>query len=155
MCIRDSFEGDPAKSGIYKDISTGIASAGIEYYLPLFFDKTASLFDYLPPDALFVTHGDAPAAIAAFWSDTRSRYNLLQGDKARPLLAPEELFLTDEAFFSAAKSYGRLAIPAKNESSAGKLPNLAVDRRSDNPLGALKSPVSYTHLDVYKRQSAN
>ncbi|MBP8789620.1 MAG: transcription-repair coupling factor, partial [Azonexus sp.] len=139
QAFRERFEGDPAKSGIYKDISTGIASAGIEYYLPLFFDETASLFDYLPPDALFVTHGDAPGAIAAFWSDTRSRYNLLQGDKARPLLAPEELFLTDEAFFSAAKSYGRLAIPAKNESSAGKLLNLAVDRRSDNPLGALKS----------------
>jgi transcription-repair coupling factor (superfamily II helicase) len=70
-----------AKSGIYKDISTGIASAGIEYYLPLFFDETASIFDYLPKDAIFVTHGDAPAAIAAFWNDTRSRYNLLQGDK--------------------------------------------------------------------------
>jgi transcription-repair coupling factor (superfamily II helicase) len=82
QCFRERFEGDPAKSGVYKDISTGIASAGIEYYLPLFFDEMASLFDYLPKDAVFVTHGDAPAAIAAFWNDTRSRYNLLQGDKA-------------------------------------------------------------------------
>ena len=138
QAFRERFEGDPAKSGIYKDISTGIASAGIEYYLPLFFDETATLFDYLPPDALFVTHGDAPAAIAAFWNDTRSRYTLLQGDKARPLMAPDELFLSDEAFFSAAKSYGQLAIPAKNESTTGKLPNLAVNRRSDDPLGALK-----------------
>ena len=121
QAFRERFEGDPAKSGIYKDISTGIASAGIEYYLPLFFDETATLFDYLPPDALFVTHGDAPAAIAAFWNDTRSRYTLLQGDKARPLLAPDELFLSDEAFFSAAKSYGRLAIPAKNESDHRKI----------------------------------
>jgi transcription-repair coupling factor (superfamily II helicase) len=136
--FRERFDGDPAKSGIYKDITNGIASAGIEYYLPLFFDATASLFDYLPTDAIIVTHGDAPAAIAAFWSDTRSRYNLLQGDKARPLLAPEELFLTDEAFFTAAKGYARLAFDGKNCDN-GKLPPLAVDRRSDDPLGALKN----------------
>jgi len=139
QCFRERFEGDPAKSGIYKDISTGIASAGIEYYLPLFFDETASLFDYLPKDAVFVTHGDAPAAIAAFWNDTRSRYNMLQGDKSRPLLPPDELFLSDEAFFTAAKSYGRLAFEAKNENASGKLPNIAVDRRSEAPLGALKN----------------
>ena len=145
QCFRERFEGDPAKSGIYKDISTGIASAGIEYYLPLFFDEMASIFDYLPKDAVFVSHGDAPAAIAAFWNDTRSRYNLLQGDKARPLLPPDELFLSDEAFFTAAKSYGRLAIEGKNGELASKLPAVAVDRRSDDPLGALKN-----HLASFK-----
>ncbi|HEX6735151.1 MAG TPA: transcription-repair coupling factor [Azonexus sp.] len=138
QAFRERFEGDPAKSGIYKDISTGIASAGIEYYLPLFFDATATLFDYLPKDAVFVTHGDAPAAIAAFWNDTRSRYNLLQGDKARPLLAPEELFLSDEAFFTAAKGYARLALAGRSATAAGQLPALAVDRRAEDPLGALK-----------------
>ncbi len=142
QAFRERFEGDPAKSGVYKDISSGIASAGIEYYLPLFFDSTASLFDYLPRDAVFVTHGDTPGAIAAFWTDTRSRYNLLQGDKARPLLAPEELFLSDEAFFGAAKSYARLALKTeKNDAPplSRNLPNISVDRRSDDPLGALKA----------------
>ncbi|MBU3697319.1 transcription-repair coupling factor, partial [Dechloromonas sp.] len=144
--FREVFEGDPAKSGIYKDVSQGIASAGIEYYLPLFFDEMATLFDYLPKDALLVTHGDAAASITAFWGDTRSRYNLLQGDKARPLLPPDQLFLTDEQFFTAAKGYGRLGIPAKIGHTTGEatnsparfLPNIAVDRRSDEPLGALK-----------------
>ncbi|MDP3139909.1 MAG: transcription-repair coupling factor, partial [Burkholderiaceae bacterium] len=140
QCFRERFEGDPAKSGVYKDISTGIASAGIEYYLPLFFDEMASLFDYLPKDALFVTHGDAPAAIAAFWRDTRSRYDMLQGDKGRPLLKPDELFLSDEAFFTAAKSYGRLSFSGKNEASvASPLPGIAVDRRAEDPLHALKT----------------
>ena len=146
QAFRETFEGDPAKSGIYKDISSGIASAGIEYYLPLFFDETATLFDYLPKDAVLVTHGDAPGAIAAFRADTQSRHTLLQGDKARPLLPPERLFLSDEDFFSAAKAYGRLAIPAKNADPARStashsdfLPNLAVDRRSDDPLAALKT----------------
>ncbi|MBS1142726.1 MAG: mfd [Proteobacteria bacterium] len=139
QAFRERFEGDPAKSGIYKDITTGIASAGIEYYLPLFFDETASVFDYLPKDAVLVTHGDAAAAITAFWADTRSRYNLLQGDKARPLLPPDELFLSDEAFFTAAKSYGRLVFLAKNEIPATQaVPDIAVDRRSEDPLGKLK-----------------
>jgi transcription-repair coupling factor (superfamily II helicase) len=146
QCFRETFEGDPAKSGIYKDISQGIASAGIEYYLPLFFDETATVFDYLPKDAVFVTHGDAPAAIAAFWSETRSRYSLLQGDKARPLLPPEQLFLTDEAFFAAAKCYGRLVFSAKTENPAATaLPDIAVDRRAEDPLGKLKH-----HLASFK-----
>lgn len=146
QAFRETFEGDPAKSGIYKDVSQGIASAGIEYYLPLFFDETATVFDYLPKDAVFVTHGDAPAAIAAFWSETRSRYSLLQGDKARPLLAPEQLFLTDEAFFSAAKNYGRLVFSASTENPAATgLPNIAVDRRAEDPLGKLKN-----HLAGFK-----
>ncbi|KAF4513728.1 UNVERIFIED_CONTAM: hypothetical protein B566_EDAN011647 [Ephemera danica] len=139
QAFRETFEGDPARSGIYKDVSQGIASAGIEYYLPLFFADTATLFDYLPRDAVLVTHGDAPAAIAAFWNDTRSRFKLLQGDKTRPLLPPDQLFLSDEAFFSAARKYGRVACEGKGgEPATNFLPNIAVDRRSDGPLGALK-----------------
>ena len=134
--FRETFEGDPAKSGIYKDISSGIASAGIEYYLPLFFAETASLFDYLPGDALVVTLGDTAAAIAAFWRDTRSRYDLLQGDRARPLLPPEALFLTDEAFFVAARPHGRIQLTPAGGDLAGALPGIAVDRRSDEPLAA-------------------
>ena len=140
QAFREAFEGDPAKSGVYKDVTSGIASAGIEYYLPLFFDATATVFDYLPADAVFVTHGDAPAAIAAFWAETRSRYNLLQGDKARPLLPPDQLFLSDEAFFTAAKSYGRVVFSAKSETpAANALPDIAIDRRAEDPLGKLKN----------------
>ncbi|NJD24330.1 MAG: transcription-repair coupling factor [Betaproteobacteria bacterium] len=140
--FREAFEGDPARSGIYKDVSQGIASAGIEYYLPLFFEEMATIFAYLPADAVFVTHGDAPAAIAAFWKDTRSRHDLLQGDKARPLLPPEALFLTGEAFFAAAKDYVRVALAAKTgdaAASSATLPDVSVDRRAEDPLGRLKA----------------
>ncbi len=143
--FREAFEGDPAKSGIYKDVSQGIASAGIEYYIPLFFEETATVFDYLPKDAVFVTHGDAPGAIAAFWKETRSRYTLLQGDKARPLLPPDELFLSDEAFFTAAKGYGRLVLENKGNTATTPLPDIAVDRRAEDPLHKLKN-----HLAGFK-----
>ena len=74
--FRDRFEGDPSRSRIYKDVSKGIAPAGIEYYLPLFFDKTATLFDYLPKHATLCLHHDVDGAIATFAKDTASRYNL-------------------------------------------------------------------------------
>ncbi|MBP6037553.1 MAG: transcription-repair coupling factor, partial [Azonexus sp.] len=126
--FREVFEGDPAKSGVYKDVSSGIASAGIEYYLPLFFEETATLFDYLPKDSVLVTHGDAAGAITGFWADTQSRYTLLQGDKSRPLLPPADLFLSDEAFFTLAKPLPRLHLGGGGAGEASAVPKVAVER---------------------------
>ncbi len=89
--FRESFEGDPSKSRIYKDVSNGVAPAGIEYYLPLFFESTATLFDYLPKSATVCMHGEVHAALTEFWRDAHSRHQLLQGDRARPLLPPAEI----------------------------------------------------------------
>jgi transcription-repair coupling factor (superfamily II helicase) len=93
---RELLEGDPTKSRIYKDIGNGVATAGIEYYLPLFFDDTATVFDYLGADATVVLHGDLEPAFQHFWQDTKERYRLVQGDPERPVLPPEALFLGTE-----------------------------------------------------------
>ncbi|MGK5014822.1 transcription-repair coupling factor [Janthinobacterium sp. HLS12-2] len=140
---REQFEGDPSRSVVYKDISSGIASAGIEYYLPLFFEQTATLFDYLPPDASLALVGEIDAAIGRFWTDTQSRYRFLKADRERPILPPEALFLSDEQFFGLAKPYPRLAITKSNDALASELsapvPNIAVNRRADDPLANLRS----------------
>ena len=138
---REQFEGDPSKSAIYKDIGHGIASAGIEYYLPLFFEQSATLFDYLPTDTTFALIGDIDAAIKRFWSDTLSRYQFLKADRERPLLAPETLFLTDENFFTLAKPHGRLVLQQSDLASdlSAPLPNIAVNRRADDPLVNLRA----------------
>src|SRR5476649_2879953 len=140
---REQFEGDPSRSVVYKDISSGIASAGIEYYLPLFFEETATLFDYLPPGAALALVGDVDAAIKRFWVDTQSRYRFLKADRERPILAPEALFLGDEQFFTRAKPYARLAISKDADSVASELsapiPNIAVNRHSDDPLANLRA----------------
>src|SRR5450830_184366 len=107
---RELLEGDPTKSRIYKDIGNGVASAGIEYYLPLFFDETATVFDYLGPDATVVLHGELEPAFQHFWQDTAERYRLVRGDPERPALPPEALFLTAEQFYQRAKPYAQLAI---------------------------------------------
>jgi len=109
---RERFEGDPSKSGVYKDVSKGIAPAGIEYYLPLFFEETATLFDYLPQHTMLCVHHDVDEAIAGFARDAASRYNLLRGDPQRPLLEPKELFLDAEQFFIRVKDFDRIDVVA-------------------------------------------
>jgi transcription-repair coupling factor (superfamily II helicase) len=140
--FREMFEGDPSRCQVYKDVSAGIAPAGIEYFLPLFFDETATLFDYLPPDAVLCLHRDVAGAIRDFWRDTRGRYDLLKGDRTRPVPAPRELFLDEEAFFVAARDAGRVTLAAaQGAPPAGveRLPDVQIERRADDPLHRLRS----------------
>ncbi|MEP7371378.1 MAG: DEAD/DEAH box helicase, partial [Nitrosospira sp.] len=138
--FREKFEADPSRSHIYKDVSKGVAPAGIEYYLPLFFTHTATLFDYLPQTMPLCLHHDIYPAVENFWRDTQSRYQLLRGDHDRPLLPPGELFITTEAFFGALKPYPCIEIPSETQGSnlnaqnlTRSLPPLQIDRRADNP----------------------
>lgn len=138
---REQFEGDPSRSSIYKDIGAGIPSAGIEYYLPLFFDSTATLFDYLPEQSHCVLIGDIEEAIQRFWVDTRSRFQFLKSDRERPVLPPEHLFLRDEDFFSNLKSKARWVMHQGGAASeiSSFLPDIAVNRRADDPLNNLRA----------------
>ncbi len=146
--FREKFEGDPSKSALYKDVSNGIAPAGIEYYLPLFFDSTATLFDYLPPNAQVCLHHDVVNAIEQFWRDVKSRHELLGGDRTRPILKPADLFLRAEDFFVGLKPFSRFDLPAfsaatisvaapTNALETSLLPPLDVDRRANNPIEKL------------------
>ncbi|MHB1231259.1 MAG: transcription-repair coupling factor [Burkholderiales bacterium] len=145
--FRDQFEGDPSKSRIYKDVSNGVAPPGVEYYLPLFFDTTATLIDYLPSDTLLCLHHGVLDAADQFWRDTRSRYDLLRGDRERPLLPPEVLFLSSDQLFAQLKPYPRIELlektselPAHTSNCASMaLPAIHVDRRAEQPLSQLKT----------------
>ena len=143
--FREAFEGDASKSTVYKDVSNGVTPHGIEYYLPLFFDQTGTLFDYLPAGTTLATHHDVHAAIDEFWRDAHSRFQLLRGDRTRPLLPPGELFLTAEQFFVAARAFERLDLHTHqlapddaDRLASAPLPALAVERRAGDPLHALK-----------------
>ena len=133
--FREAFEGDASRISLYKDVSNGILPAGIEYYLPLFFEATATLFDYLPEQTTLLLHGDVAGAIAEFWADTQGRYRMLGGDRSRPVLPPSALFLRDEEFFVAARPLPQLHLKAGGSNA---LPPLAVDRKADDPLAALR-----------------
>ena len=146
---RELLEGDPTRSRLYKDMGNGVASAGIEYYLPLFFEHTASVFDYLGEQATLVLHGDLEASFQQFTQDTRERHRLAQGDPERPVLPPESLFLSAEDFYLAAKPLAQLAlrpgIDDVNESAfAQKLTDLTVQRGADDPLQRLQAHIRAT-----------
>ncbi|MEZ0245813.1 MAG: transcription-repair coupling factor, partial [Methylophilaceae bacterium] len=132
--FREIFEGDPSKCRIYKDVSSGIASGGIEWYLPLFFEETATLFDYLPANATLCMHGDLDAAAQTFWQETQSRHRLLDHDRERPILPPKTLLIDTADFFVAAQRFGRLQVIANAPSV---LPDLNVERRAEHPLHKL------------------
>ncbi|MFN6961665.1 MAG: transcription-repair coupling factor, partial [Rhodocyclaceae bacterium] len=136
--FRETFDGDASRIALYKDVSNGVFPAGIEYYLPLFFDETATLFDYLPAQAILVLHGDVPAALAEFWSDLKSRHQTLGGDRSRPILPPQTLFLRDEEFFSRANAFAQYTLKIGATDTARTLPNVAVDRKADDPLASLR-----------------
>ncbi|MCM5569128.1 transcription-repair coupling factor [Burkholderiaceae bacterium FT117] len=115
---RERFEGDPSKSPLYRDVGNGIAPAGIEYWLPLFFDETATLFDYLPEQTLVVSHGDIERAARAFGDDIAQRHRFLAHDPERPLLSPDEVFIDAERFFTDAKRFGRWALARPGQAPA-------------------------------------
>ena len=90
---RTRFEGDPNRGSAYRGVSEGLAPAGVEFYQPLFFDAMATLFDYLPADAVIVHDAALPGALIKAWRDIGERYEERRHDLERPLLKPAELFL--------------------------------------------------------------
>jgi transcription-repair coupling factor (superfamily II helicase) len=140
---RELFEGDPSKKRLYRDVSNGVPAAGVEYYLPLFFDGLATVFDYLPSRCTLVLHRDVSGAIQDFWRDASSRYKLAGGDPDRPVLAPPQLFVPAEEFYVRAQTFARIDLVDKPDEEPGplaaeSLPSVAVDRRAQDPLAALK-----------------
>lgn len=107
---RTAFTGNPLKSPIYQDVSEGIASPGIEYYLPLFFDETATIFDYLPENTVIVNIGDLEKKAKDFWQEILLRYEQNRFDLSRPLLPPEKLFLSIDAVQKASRLYKNINI---------------------------------------------
>ena len=90
--FREHVPGEPARASIYRDISDAQLPAGIEYYLPLFFDSTVSLADYLPADTLIVLMDGALEGLESGWELIRERHEQLCGDPERPLLTPSMAF---------------------------------------------------------------
>jgi transcription-repair coupling factor (superfamily II helicase) len=142
----DHFDHDPGQCSIYNDIKDGIAPQGIEYYLPLFFEQTATLFDYLPNDVQLFTHAGIEEAAATFWQDINSRHEEYGVDPERPILSPGEIFVPTEILFQHIKQLARTIISHQQvEERAGQsnlqlhaVPEVAVNAKLTNPLNNLQ-----------------
>ena len=145
--LRDRFDVDTRRSALYQDLKSGLAPAGVEYYLPLFFDATSTLFDYLHADALPVLTDGFGEAAEAFWAQTRNRYDQRRHDIERPLLPPDELYLSPDSLRERLNQRQRVEVCGPQHSRHGDalplgdqpLPPLPVAAK-DAPAGeALKS----------------
>jgi len=150
---REVFEGDPTRCSIYKDANLGIPSAGIESYLPLFFDESSNLFDYFPRSGdpvWLLSIGDVEESIQGFWKDTVQRYEFLKHDLDRPILPPKELFLDADEFFIQLKPNARLVLNRETNESPQFLPvpDIAVHRRDADPIHRLRNVVTQEKIRV-------
>ena len=93
---RERFEGQPSRSRVYSDVANGIAHGGIEYYLPMFFEETASFLDYLPADTVIFAPQDYSGVLEQAWQEIGERYGLCSLDPERPILQPQESFLSPD-----------------------------------------------------------
>ncbi len=167
---RARFEGDPMASTLYRAVSDGHIPNGIEAYLPLFFDATASLFDYLPADALVLRQGAVDTQLEAEWEQIAGRHEQRRHDRERPILSPDELFLPPAAIRESVNAHPRVDVPAEQRREAarardrvlpaGPLPDLAPARPEDSALVALneyiaghEGPVLFTAETAGRREA--
>ncbi|MCI4567517.1 transcription-repair coupling factor [Lysobacter sp. CFH 32150] len=134
--LRDRFDIDTRRSALFQDLKAGLAPAGIEYYLPLFFDKTATLFDYLGETMLPVIGEGAFVAADAFWTQTRERYEQRRHDIERPLLPPDELYLPPDALRERLNRIARIDVLGSEDAKAQQAHALGVQPAPDVPVAA-------------------
>ena len=122
---RARFEGQPSRSRVYREISEGIAHGGIEYYLPLFFETTATLFDYLPESSLILAPADLDAIFDDTWKEIGERYELCSLDTERPILKPQESFHEPDAVREHLSRVPMVSYSAQSLQEAGGVANLS------------------------------
>ena len=148
--FRNAFEGDPNNSLIYREVSDGNTPGGLEYYLPLFFEQTATLFDYLPDDYLTIRYQEIRDQAEIFLEQVNTRYEQRRHDRERPLLPPDEIFLTGDELANRLKSGRSIRLQRPEIESRAKgyrsfhnfnsrpLPPMALQARTTNPAAALQ-----------------
>ncbi len=139
---RRQFEGDPQRSPVYREVSAGHAPGGIEYYLPLFFEQAATLFDHLPESTLAIRLDGVDAAMAAFQDQIMDRYEQRRHDAERPLLPPPLLFLQADQVEQALARYPRVELQEAGNGGVNyptaPPPALSLQPRQERPAAALE-----------------
>jgi transcription-repair coupling factor (superfamily II helicase) len=145
---RHEFTGNPSECPLYQQVSSGIAPQGIEYYLPLFFEKKSSLFDYIPKNARIIRINEIKNPAEHFWETIQSRFEQYNIDRTRPLLKPKALFFNPDEIFTKLKNFPQIILKAAaiHEQDSGqinlqhyeKLPDLSIQHRVAHPLDKVK-----------------
>ncbi|MDH3279974.1 MAG: transcription-repair coupling factor, partial [Gammaproteobacteria bacterium] len=141
--FRRVFSGDPQQYAVYRDVSKGITPAGIEFYLPLFFSKTETFFDYVPPDSTFVLDSYVRETIEKLNIEAADRYATARLDKERPVLEPKDLYCSSTEVFEELQRYPTIKVlpvsgtqAAANDFQTARVPEFVVKPRAEEPYHA-------------------
>ncbi len=149
--FRTRFEGDLTRMPLYRDVGDGLAPAGIEYYLPLFFDATCNLLDYLPAGATLVLPGDFDAALAAAWQTLEERHEERRYDIEHPVLKPAEICVSPEAWLTQATSLPHVILGDNSDDGPAaavvdfatrEAPSARIDQRRDETIRAFAAQLN-------------
>ncbi|CAH0178619.1 transcription-repair coupling factor [Stenotrophomonas lactitubi] len=138
--LRERFDVDTRRSSLYQDLKLGLAPAGIEYYLPLFFERTATLFDYLPAGSLPVVCVGAGEAAETFWTQTGERYEQRRHDVERPLLPPSALYLSPDLLRERLNDAPRIEVWAADHARIAEAHALGDQPLPPLPVAAREAP---------------
>ena len=129
--FHELFNIDLRQCPLYQDVSDGINSPGLEYYLALFFDELNTLFDFIPKNTILLKQGNLKAAGEQFWTDIKSRYEDRSIDRYRPILQPMEIFVSVEEILSQIRNYRQIEF--KIHGNALDLGAVALPELGSNP----------------------
>jgi transcription-repair coupling factor (superfamily II helicase) len=152
------FSGDLAEQSVYRDVSAGQAPGGAEFFLPLFFERTSHLFEYLPPSSVLIDLHEASAGVEALWDGILGRHEQLRHDRHRPILDPAEVFLPPGEFREAFDAWPRIELrafewPPETEGPVQNFPSVApaavrIDPRAEQPAAELAQHLAATPARV-------
>jgi transcription-repair coupling factor (superfamily II helicase) len=155
---RTRFSGDLTEQAVYRDVSQGLAPGGIEYYLPLFFERTSHLFEYLPPTSTVIDFNDAVSTVEALWLGIGERHEQLRHDRHRPILEPAELYLNPTEFTHAVAAWPAVQLhhfewPPETQGRVQNFPSVApasvrLDPRAPAPAEELAAHIAATPARV-------
>ena len=156
---REQFSGNPSQCPVYQDVSDGHSAAGIEYYLPLFFQQTATLFDYLPENSILIRDENVPQATEKFWQQILQRYEQLRHDTQRPILSPPQIFVPTQEIFAAMNQLKQIHVSAKIEQkhhmfACLDLPALQIDNKKEQPFLPLQQFMQQQKRVLFCTESA-
>jgi transcription-repair coupling factor (superfamily II helicase) len=159
---RVRFAGDLSEHAIYRDVSQGAAPGGIEYYLPLFFERVSHLFEYLPPASVIIDVNEASSLVPDLWNNIAQRHEQLRHDRQRPILDPADIFLSPEEYQACLSALPRVhlrhfewppqgevgdEIPVQNFASLAPA-TVRIDARAEEPAAALVAHLSGSEARV-------
>ena len=139
--FREQFDVDTRQCPLFQDVSDGINSPGLEYYLALFFDELSTLFDFLPENTTICRIGDLKLAGDNFWSDIQQRYEDRQIDRFRPILDPQQVFVGIDTILSQLKSFPQIEFREHDKARSlqtNPLPDLSSNARQAQPFSLLQ-----------------